>query len=106
LLELLQLDNGCKSTATPGLKPLVEQLKDDVALATEAHSEFRAISARGNYLSADRMDVQFAAKEICRFMSAPTEIRGRSEEAWQIPPGTPAIGVHVPVAACRGDRCP
>ncbi len=37
------------------------------------HTAYRGSAARANYLSADRMDVQFAAKEICRFMSAPTQ---------------------------------
>ena len=31
------------------------------------------MAARSNYLSADRIDLQFAAKEISRFMSALTE---------------------------------
>ena len=33
-----------------------------------------ALAARANYLSADRPDRQYAAKEICRWMSAPTEL--------------------------------
>ena len=32
---------------------------------------FRRIAARANYLAADRTDVQFAVKEICREMSRP-----------------------------------
>ena len=32
---------------------------------------YRAMVARANYLAADRMDVQFAAKEACRDMAAP-----------------------------------
>ena len=34
--------------------------------------EYRALAARSNYLAADRMDIQFAVKEMCRGMSAPT----------------------------------
>jgi len=67
------LDDGCKSTATPGLKPLVEQLKDDKPLDADGHTEFRALAARANYLAQDRIDIQFPAKEVCRFMSSPTE---------------------------------
>ena len=33
---------------------------------------FRAITARANYVALDRSDVQFAVKELCRKMSAPT----------------------------------
>ena len=74
LLEGLGLDGpGVKSTATPGLKPLIEQLKEDKPLSVEGHTEFRGLAARSNYLAQDRIDLQFAAKEVCRFMSSPTE---------------------------------
>ena len=33
---------------------------------------FRGVAARCNYLSLDRPDLQYAAKDICREMSAPT----------------------------------
>ena len=55
------------------MKPLVEQLEKDQPLPVSGLTEFRGLSARGNYLSADRVDIQFAAKEICRFMSSPTD---------------------------------
>ena len=73
LLEGLKLDKGCNTAATPGLKPLIEQLEKDCMLPTSAHTEFRGLAARANYLSADRIDLQFSAKEICRFMSSPAE---------------------------------
>jgi len=73
LLENLGLVGDCKSTATPGLKPLLEQLEKDAPLPVGEITGFRGMAARSNYLSADRIDLQFAAKEICRFMSAPTE---------------------------------
>jgi hypothetical protein len=41
-------------------------------------SVYRAVAARGNYLGQDRMDMQFAAKEISRFMSAPEPCDWRS----------------------------
>ena len=37
-------------------------------------SKFRAVAARANYLSADRIDIQFAVKEICRGMANPDTI--------------------------------
>ena len=67
------MDDGCKSTATPGLKPVIDQLKEDKPLSTDAHTAFRALAARANYLAQDRIDVQFSAKEVCRFMSSPTD---------------------------------
>ncbi len=36
-------------------------------------SRFRAATATGNYLGQDRMDMQYVAKEISRFMSKPEE---------------------------------
>ena len=73
LLEGLGLDEGCKATSTPGLKPMMEQLKEDKLFRVEAHTAFRALAARANCLVQDRIDLQFSAKEICRFMSAPSE---------------------------------
>ena len=62
LLEGLGLDDGCKPTATPGLKAIVDALKDDKVLSADAHTTFRALAARSNYLAQDRIDLQFAAK--------------------------------------------
>ena len=72
-LEGLSLDDTCKARATPGQKPVVDNLKNDKALSVEDHTICRALAARANYLAQDRIDLQFSAKEGCRFMSAPTE---------------------------------
>ena len=64
---------GSKSVTTPGLKPTFEQACHSNLLPPEKHRAFRAIAARANYLAMDRPDVQYAAKEICRWMAAPTE---------------------------------
>ena len=34
--------------------------------------EYRALAARANYLAADRADIQYAVKDICRGMATPT----------------------------------
>jgi hypothetical protein len=73
LVEALELE-GANSVLTPGLKFLIEQLEADQPLSPERHTSFRALAARANYLSADRPDCQYAAKEICRWMSSPTEL--------------------------------
>ena len=65
LLEGLTLDGQCNGAATPGLKPLTEQLLSDAPLPTHGHTEFRGLAARANYLSADRIELQFSAKELC-----------------------------------------
>ena len=35
---------------------------------------FRGLAVRANYLAAGRIDVLYAAKEVCRFMSRPTAL--------------------------------
>ena len=41
-------------------------------MVEEEMTRFRALAARANYLAADRPDAQFAAKEVCRDMAAPS----------------------------------
>ena len=72
LLEEFGLDDNCKQAATPGAKLLVHQLEQDSVRPEDQHSRFRGIAARANYLAGDRPDVQYAAKEVCRAMAAPT----------------------------------
>lgn len=67
LIEELELV-GARSCVTPGVKTLQEQLEADQPLSVDRHTSFRALAARANYLSADRPDCQYAAKEICRRM--------------------------------------
>ena len=74
LLEETGLDEGCKATATPGVKAFAAQAASDTPLPTNEHTRFRALSARANYLAADRPDCQFAAKEVCRWMAGPFEL--------------------------------
>jgi len=71
-LEGLGLDDGCKSVATPGQKLEIDALKEDKSIPADEYSVFRALAARSNYLAQDRIDLQFSAKEVCRFMSSPT----------------------------------
>ena len=44
---------------------------DNELLEGEEAKKFRGIAARGNYLSLDRADIQYATKEICRSMARP-----------------------------------
>ena len=62
-----------KGVKTPGedAKPWSEDEDAEALGGKEAH-EYRALAARGNYLSPDRPDIQYAVKECCRGMSAPT----------------------------------
>ena len=49
------------------------KMKETVVSDKKRITEFRGMAATANYLGADRCDMQFAAKELCRSMSAPTE---------------------------------
>ncbi len=64
---------GAKAVATPGVKATFQELHEDSAeLPGHLTTAFRGAAARGNYLAADRLDVQFACKEVCRWMSRPS----------------------------------
>ena len=58
---------------TPGVRVAFKETEDDKELPARLHTAFRGAAARANYLAADRLDCQFSAKEICRWMSRPTE---------------------------------
>ena len=64
---------GAKPVTTPGHKPTFEQAYHSKLLPPEKMRPSRAIAARANYLAMDRPDIQYSAKEICRWMAAPTE---------------------------------
>ena len=60
-------------------KPAVQEAVEDVGdphwnevLGPDNPRLFRALAVRANYLSQDRADVQYAAKEACRQMAAPS----------------------------------
>jgi hypothetical protein len=75
LLEGLELEGeGVKGVVTPGVKVTAHQLLGEVEMAEREHTRFRGLAARANYLSADRPDIIFAAKEICRLMAKPTDL--------------------------------
>ena len=62
-----------KPVSTPG-EP---ESKDDEAmnsqlLSSSDASKLRGLAARANYLAADRTDLMYSVKEICRHMATPT----------------------------------
>ena len=52
LIRELSLE-GAKTLGTPGVKPTNEQLANEEPLEARQCTPFRAIAARGNYLSVD-----------------------------------------------------
>ena len=64
---------GAKNVATPGVKASFAEIEAATAeLPKPLHTAFRGAAARGNSLAADRLDVQFACKEVCRWMANPS----------------------------------
>ena len=68
IIEELGLENANGSDVT-GSK--VDINETDAELDHEEAYRYRSIAARLNFLAADRVDIQFANKEICRRMSGP-----------------------------------
>ena len=59
---------------TPGVKVQAHQVDGDQELPESEHMRFRGLAARANFLAADRVDIIYAAKEVCRFMSKPSNL--------------------------------
>ena len=47
--------------------------EEETELLPQDARRFRSIAARCNFLAADRIDIQFVCKEVCRRMSVPCE---------------------------------
>ena len=54
-----------------GEKKVIEEEEQSEELQGKEATRFRAVAARANYLQADRPDIQYAFKEICRRMAKP-----------------------------------
>lgn len=65
---------GLNSVVTPGVKVSKQQVDTETELPESQHTRFRGLAARANYLAADRPDIVFAVKEICRLMAKPTDL--------------------------------
>ena len=65
--------NESKAVTTAGEDDKEWKLEEDSEpLEGLQAREYRGIAARANYLAADRADIQYAVKEICRGMATPT----------------------------------
>ena len=73
LLRGLVLSDDSKTVNSAAMKE--EELcqdEDEEILGAEEAKQFRSLSATFNYMSLDRSDVQYAAKEVCKKMANPT----------------------------------
>jgi hypothetical protein len=56
-----------------GDKKTIEEEEQSEELQGQEATRFRAVAARSNYLAADRPDIQYSVKEICRRMAKPVK---------------------------------
>ena len=82
LLHEIELE-GANGAVTPGQNNLAHQIEAEVELPDGDVTRFRALVARANYLAADRIDVLYADKEVCRFMSKPTRLAMGALKNWR-----------------------
>jgi hypothetical protein len=75
-----EVDQSSKGLVSPGKKIDNDDITDpkfnkeaEPITDKKRITEFRGMAAIANYLSQDRVDIQFAAKELCRSMAAPSE---------------------------------
>ena len=71
VLEALGLGKDSKSLTSPGTKD-ADRDDDSLPKVFGDDCEYRSIVATINYMATDMPDLQFACKEACREMSAPT----------------------------------
>ena len=74
-LVLLQMKmEKAKPLSTPGVDGKEEDDQEgELPLDPDRSKQYRSLVARLNYLSADRPDMQYSVKELCRDMSSPSE---------------------------------
>jgi len=79
IIKVLELQET-QPVITPGVKNSDKTTEpgDDMPLSASQSTLYRATVARANYLSADRLDIAYAVKELSRAMSTPTESDMRS----------------------------
>jgi len=72
ILKYFNLNDESRILVVPFVRETKEELaREDAELPPDIATEFRGLAARANYLSLDRVDIQYATKEICRDMAAP-----------------------------------
>ena len=65
---------GGKRKGAKATKNIERLLSKGHVLEPDEATAFHALSARGNYLEADRPDIGYSAKELCREFAQPNQI--------------------------------
>ena len=74
IVNQLGLNKSSKSVGTPGIPaaaPRSENDEENPLLPPTEASAYRGLAARANFLSLDRFDLQYASKELSRYMAKP-----------------------------------
>ncbi len=88
--------NGSKPVATPGVKATSKELTEDSAeLPGHLTTAVRGSAAGGNYLAADRLDAQFACKEMQVDVTTTQARLESSEEALRVPSRCTTTSVRI-----------
>ena len=73
IIEELGLHPSSNGLEKPCVRETLAEIEQGTDELEPCHTtRFRSIAARVNYLSLDRPDLQFAAKELCRMIARPT----------------------------------
>ena len=74
IISELSLNNasGVGGPCIEEIKGLGEERKKSWSLKDQDATKYRSLVARGNYLSADRADIQYAIRSLSKGMSEPT----------------------------------
>ena len=62
---------GAKRMGAKAVKSM-EKIPTSYVLSSEDATNYRALSARSNFLSQDRTDIGYSSKELCREFAVPT----------------------------------
>ena len=73
LVEQVGLE-GANGAATPGAKIGAHEITTETDLPQSEWTRCWGAAASANFLPEDRPDMTYSAKEICRFMSRPTNL--------------------------------
>ena len=87
LIQAINLSEAKGVKATGEDEKKWEMSENDQAVDPKEETHFRALAARANYLALDRMDLQYATKEVCRGMAAP----GEDEKNWEMSENDQAV---------------
>ena len=71
--EPIKAHPGAKRQGAKAVKQLERAANAEFVLSREEATLFRALSARANFLSQDRPDINFATKELCREFAVPNQ---------------------------------